>query len=126
MGTGSPPHRGLASPHISRLIRHTLLIGVLAIVFAPGAAGSSSSPQHERALAAAMLAPTTTERATVRTVEPRYDALQRVRDAALAGLVLLIACASALWRRRDDDPSRPATAADAKTPRRRGPPFRIA
>jgi hypothetical protein len=97
---------------------------VLAIVFAPGAAGSSTGIRHDRALAAAMLAPTTADQATVRTVEPRFDALVRLRTAAV--LSVLVA-GSALARRRrriDDRPHDHGEPLERRRPPRRGPPLR--
>jgi hypothetical protein len=100
---------------------------VLAIVFAPGAVGSSSGREHDRALAAAMLAPTTAERATVRTIEPRLDTLLRLRNAVV--LWALVAAAAALAYRRhliDDDAVDATEPLDVRRPPRRGPPLRTA
>ena len=97
---------------------------MLAIVFAPGAAGSSSGREHDRALAAAMLAPTTAERATVRTIERRFDALLRLRNAAMLWVLVAAAALACIRRGTDDRPNDGTEPLEVRRPPRRGPPLR--
>ena len=106
-------------------MRVALLVGVLAIVFAPGAVGSSTGRDHDRALAAAMLAPTTAERATVRTVESRVDSMLRLRNAAMLWVLVAAAAVACIRRRTDDRPNDGIEPLEARRPPRRGPPLRI-
>jgi hypothetical protein len=105
-------------------VRVALLIGVLAIVFAPGAVGSSTGRDHDRALAAAMLAPTTTEQATVRTVESRVDSMLRLRNAATLWVLVALAAVACIGWRIDDRPNDRTDPLEVRRPPRRGPPLR--
>ena len=97
---------------------------MLAIVFAPGAAGPSTGRDHDRALAAAMLAPTTAERATVRTIETRVDALLRLRNAAMLWVLVTAAALACVWRHREDRRDAIEDPLEVRRPPRRGPPLR--
>ncbi|MEA3055603.1 MAG: hypothetical protein QOD30_1035 [Actinomycetota bacterium] len=75
-------------------------------------------------LAAAMLAPTTAERATVRTVEPRFDALQRLRTVSMLWVLVAITALAGIRRRTDDRPNDHTEPLEVRRPPRRGPPLR--
>ena len=75
-------------------------------------------------LAAAMLAPTTAERATVRTVETRTDAMLRLRNAALLWVLVAVAAVAGIKRRIDDLEHDESELLEARRPPRRGPPLR--
>ena len=93
-------------------------------MFAPGAAMSSTGRDHDRALAAAVLAPTTAERATVRTVERRVDVLLRLRNAALLWVIVTAAALACAWRHGDERTEDATEPREVRRPPRRGPPLR--
>jgi hypothetical protein len=92
------------------------------MVFAPGAAHRGASAKEPQLLAAAVLAPTTADQATVRVTETLSD-----RDVAVhtAWVVTFLLTVVLLWARRRSDrsieplPEPP----DTRRPHRRGPPL---
>ena len=96
-------------------------MGLLAFLFAPGAALSRG--RHEaKDIAAAVLAPTTSDAATITAVAPRRTT-DLARTAPVLGAVLAIALLTTARRRSDShDPPWRAQLDLAPVPLRRGPP----
>lgn len=108
-------------PGIARLARALLTVGVLALVFAPGAVGSAPS-ETPTALAAAVLAPTTAEQATVSATTPTTEVIDAL--ALTATVMVAVSLAVAGWRRRIETTTVPRTSPSTPgRPCRRGPPL---
>lgn len=99
-----------------------LTFGLLAVVFAPGAMRHTPTLHEPRMLTAAVLAPTTSDLATVATVPRVGRAISSL--ALLVGVLAMIAMAVPVRRRRSPRPgsAQPPVAGGSGRTRRRGPP----
>jgi hypothetical protein len=98
-----------------------LLVGVLALVFAPGATRPGADRVNPRALSAAVLSPTVDDRGAVATPSRRDD--ERAPQRALGLLTVLVVLAiTSGWRRIAPRPARPLLLPAGIRPPHRGPP----
>jgi hypothetical protein len=101
-----------------------LVVGVMAIIFAPGATGQREPDLGPARLTAAVLAPTTTELATLVNAPQRRVGARTLLLAASVFVTLLLAVRRQTRRQLVPPPWMDVVSFDV--PLRRGPPFVLA